>query len=150
MTLFTAVHLLIYTDDAQATRAFLRDVLQFPYVTPGPPDGSREGSPSHGDERDWLIFGAGLSELGVHPTVSRHGDQTFTTPRQHQITFMCEDLDDTVATLKSRGASFDDEPTDAGFGRTVMLTVPGADPIMLYEPRHATAYQLSGGPEPTT
>jgi hypothetical protein len=29
-----------------------------------------------------------------------------------------------------------------GFGRTVMLDVPGADPIMLYEPRHPTAYDL--------
>jgi hypothetical protein len=28
------------------------------------------------------------------------------------------------------------------FGRTAMLNVPGADDIMLYEPRHPLAYSI--------
>lgn len=56
MPVIQAVHLLIYTDDAPATRAFLRDVLEFPYVSD--PGSSADGI-NHGDERDWLIFGSG-------------------------------------------------------------------------------------------
>jgi catechol 2,3-dioxygenase-like lactoylglutathione lyase family enzyme len=52
----SAIHMLIYSDDAPATRAFLRDVLAFPFVEDA------------GPEPGWLIFSTGPSELGVHPT----------------------------------------------------------------------------------
>ena len=47
-----ACHTLIYSDDADATRAFLRDVLGFPGVEAGTGD------------YNWLIFRTGPSELG--------------------------------------------------------------------------------------
>ena len=34
--MITAVHTLIYSDDPEATRAFLRDVLEWPYVEDPP------------------------------------------------------------------------------------------------------------------
>jgi len=50
--MITAVHTLVYADDADAARAFFRDVLGWPHI----------------DARDgWLIFKTGPSELGVHP-----------------------------------------------------------------------------------
>jgi hypothetical protein len=81
----------------------------------------------------WLIFGTGRSELGVHPTDG--------TP-SHEISLMCDDLDATIAELAAKGAQFEGEVQARGFGRTVALKVPGAGAIMLYEPRHPTAYDL--------
>jgi hypothetical protein len=52
---------------------------------------------------------------------------------------MCDDLAQTTAELESKGAEFS-PVEERRFGTTVMLKVPGADDIMLYEPRHPTAY----------
>ena len=127
----TAVHTLIYSDDAAATRAFLRDVLQWPHVC---------DSGDSGDENDWLIFATGGSELGVHPTGEYEGT---TVQPHHEISLMCDDLDTTIGELRSRGAEFAGEPQDMGFGRGVLLHVPGADDMLLYQPRHTTAYDRS-------
>ena len=54
--MITACHTLIYSDDAAATRAFFRDVLQLPHAEDA---GSGTG---------WLIFRTGPSELGVQST----------------------------------------------------------------------------------
>lgn len=126
----TAIHNLIYSDDPPATRAFLRDVLRWPFVEDA---GSDDG---------WLIFKTGPSELGVHPTSGGEGDDTWKTPRHHDLTLVCDDLAATVDELKANGATFTSEIRDQGFGLVVMLAVPGADDIMVYEPRHTTAYGL--------
>lgn len=126
--MITAVHALIYSDDAPATRAFLRDIVGFPFVE------------DTGTEPGWLIFGTGPSELGVHPTTSVWEGREHTSPRQHLLAFMCDDLTGTIAELQAKGAAFASEPADRGFGITVLLEVPGADPVMLYEPRHPIAY----------
>lgn len=132
--MITAVHNLIYSDDAAATRAFFRDVLQWPFVAD---DGSTDDS-AHSAEA-WLIFRTGPSEVGVHPTSGPEGS-SWSSPRHHAMSLLCDDLRSTMDELASRGASFTDEPVDRGFGLCVMLAVPGADDIMLYEPRHTTAF----------
>ena len=128
--MITSVHNLIYSDDAPATRAFFRDVLGLPFVEDGP---SGEG---------WLIFATGPSEAGVHPTSSVWEGKEYTSPRQHLMSFMCDDLDATIAELEAKGAVFESGPQDRGFGMTAMVAVPGADPIMIYEPRHQIAFGL--------
>ena len=137
--MITSVHTLIYSDDDAATRAFFKDVLHFPFVSePGDGDHGEphgEGSGSQ-DPADWLIFGTGPSELGVHPTISGE----WKGERRHQFTLMCDDLEATVTELTNRGAEFATQKEDMGFGLGVMLKVPGADDILLYEPRHVTAY----------
>ncbi len=87
----------------------------------------------------WLIFRTGPSEVGVHPTSGPEGS-SWSSPRHHAMSLLCDDLRSTMDELASRGASFTDEPADRGFGLCVMLAVPGADDIMLYEPRHTTAF----------
>lgn len=126
--MITAVHSLIYSDDPDATRAFLRDVLGWDHV-------------EHRESGDgWLIFKTGPSELGVHPTAGEWQGERYEQPRHHLLSLMCDDLDATVDDLRSRGATFAGEPTVLGFGRTIMLEVPGADALMLYEPSHPTAF----------
>jgi predicted enzyme related to lactoylglutathione lyase len=114
--MITAVHTLVYAEDADAARAFFRDVLGWPHV----------------DAHDgWLIFKTGPSELGVHPGAS-----------SHEISLMCDDIEATMAELAAKGAEFAGDVQDRGFGRTVQLKVPGASEIMLYQPRHPVAYDL--------
>ena len=121
-----ACHTLIYSDDADATRAFFRDVLGFPDVDAGT------------DEHAWLIFQTGPSELGVHPTAG----EGYSSPRHHTISFIVDDLDSTMAELTEKGATFSSGPEDHGYGIVAMVQVPGADDVQLYQPRHPTAYAL--------
>lgn len=139
--MITALHNLVYSDDAAATRAFFRDVLQWPFVS----DTVSTDAASTGDEASgadaWLIFRTGPSEVGVHPTRGPEGS-SWSAPRHHAMSLMCDDLRSTMEDLASRGATFTTEPTDHGYGITVMMAVPGADDIQLYEPRHTTAFDL--------
>ena len=118
--MIVAVHTLVYAEDAERARAFFRDVLQWPAVDAG-----------HG----WLIFRTGPSELGVHPVDPEEG------PR-HEISLMCDDIEATVAELSQRGVVFTRYVRDDGFGLTAMFQVPGAGEMMLYEPRHPSAFDL--------
>ena len=132
--MITAIHALIYSDDVDATRTFLRDVLDFPFVNDsGTSDGSSTG---------WLIFGTGPSELGVHPTYSEWEGQVYESPRHVEISFMCDDVAATRADLEAKGAEFEGDIADEGWGLVARMLVPGADPISLYEPRHTVAYSL--------
>ena len=127
--MLTAVHTLVYSDDPAAPRAFFRDVLGWQFV-------------EEPDVPGWLIFKTGLSELGVHPTAYTHEGVEHSHPRHHWISLMCDDIEATMAELTEKGAVFSGPVEDMGFGLATNLEVPGADPIMLYEPRHPTAFDL--------
>lgn len=136
--MITAVHTLVYADDAEAARRFFADVLGLPFVEAHP---------------GWLIFRTGPSELGVHPT-SAHAEpaaesgsadgSTWTTPMSHQLSFLCDDLESTMEQLGAKGAEFVGEPSDQGWGVTIMMKVPGAQDVLLYQPRHSLAHDLPG------
>ncbi|CAN5418988.1 hypothetical protein BH18ACT8_BH18ACT8_08360 [soil metagenome] len=128
--MITSIHALIYSDDAQATRAFLRDVLRWPSVQ------DSDSVP------DWPIFGSGPSEVGVHPTSSTWQGEVYTHPRHHELSLMCDDIEATVGQLRSRGAAFSGEVEDMGFGLAISMRLPGADDVLLYQPKHPTAYGL--------
>lgn len=138
--MLTAVHTLIYSDDPPATRRFCAEVLRWPFVSEGAAGDAGVGGEGTGgtDPSDWLVFGTGPSELGVHPT--REGD--WSAPRHHQVALLCDDLTATMQQLSERGAEFTGEPRDEGFGVTVRLRVPGADDLLLYQAKHALAYPL--------
>lgn len=128
--MITAVHSLIYSDDPEATRAFLRDVLGWPYVE------HPESEPG------WLIFKTGPSEMGVHPTKGSHEGSQYAYPLHHSISLMCDDVEATVAELEGKGATFSGGIEDYGFGLATMLRLPGAGEIMLYQPQHPEAHSL--------
>src|SRR5690606_35671985 len=98
-------------------RAFLRDRLQLPATDVG------EG---------WLIFDVAAGELGVHPTHFPGSPPSGT----HQISFFCDDIENTVAELRARGVEFDDGITDQGYGLAIHFTMPGDVRVELYEPRY--------------
>jgi catechol 2,3-dioxygenase-like lactoylglutathione lyase family enzyme len=128
--MITSIHALIYSDDAPKTRAFLRDVLGWRFV-------------EHAEsEPGWLIFKSGPSEIGVHPTSGVHEGKEYSSPRHHSISLMCDDINATMSELSAKGAVFVGDVNDYGFGLCVMMELPGADPIMLYQPLHPTAFDL--------
>lgn len=123
--MITAVHTLVYADDAEAARDFFRDVLGWDHVDAG-------GA--------WLIFRTGPSEMGVHPTSDDRGGEPWSTQPHHEISLVCDDIEATVAELKAKGAEFTRDVRDEGYGLTTALRIPGAGEMMVYQPQHPVAY----------
>lgn len=117
--MITAAHLILYSRDAHADRAFLRDVLGWSSVHAAGPDDP------------WLIFRLPPAELGVHPA---HADP------MTQLYLMCDDIAATVADLRARGVEITGEPEDQGWGVVTAIRLPSGAEVGLYQPRHATAY----------
>lgn len=121
----TGAHMLLYSSEPEALRTVIRDVFGFPSVDAG--DG-------------WLIFALPPAELAVHPAEGPAHD----SGARHQVTFMCDDIAATVATLRTRGITIEEEPEDAGWGIHVTMMLPGGVAVMLYEPRHPVAIGSGG------
>jgi len=119
--MITAVHTLVYAEDAEQARAFFRDVLGWPHIDAG---------------GGWLIFKTGPSELGVHPT--EPGGRP-----HHAISLVCDDIVATLTDLRAKGAEVLQEVRDDPFGQTAVIAVPGgAGEMMIYQPRHQTAFDV--------
>ena len=119
--MITGMHTLIYAEDIDAVRAFFRDVLQFPYADTG---------------GGWLIFKSGPSELAAHPSSWEYEGRSGGTDQAFDLSLMCDDLSATMAELEERGAEFEGEVTDQGWGHTIELKVPGAGTMTLYQPTY--------------
>ena len=112
MATITGVHMIIYSANADADRAFIRDVLGFPHVDVG-----------HG----WLIFALPASEIAVHPA---------DTNGSHEIYLMVEDVKVFIAEMTRRGVMCT-APQDQGWGVLTQLSLPGGGQLGVYQPRHA-------------
>jgi len=114
--MITSIHTLIYSDAANATRAFLRDVLGWKYVAEDFDD-------------NWLIFKSGPSEMGVHPTHSVWQGQTYDHPRHHAIALISDDIETSVEEFLSKMAQFRRAIVLLEYGLFIMMIVSGADDI---------------------
>src|SRR5688572_31122115 len=94
--MITALHALLYSEDPPATRAFLRDILGWPYLE------------DTNSEPGWLIFRSGPSELGVHPNSWTYGGESRRVPIHHEVSLMCDDL---AATMRELSAKRSEEHT---------------------------------------
>jgi catechol 2,3-dioxygenase-like lactoylglutathione lyase family enzyme len=117
-----AFHAIVYSRDAEATRAFFRDTLNLSSVDAG---------------GGWLIFALPPAEIGVHPTEGEAGEP------KHQFSLICDDVAATVTELKAKGVEFEGGIEDHGWGIVSTLKVPGAGSLMLYQPRHASPLNLA-------
>ena len=112
--MISGAYVMIFTRDEAADRAFMRDVLELPCV---------------GDGEHWLTFKLPPAELGVHS----HDQNDF-----HQIYFICDDLDATMARLAEKGVTCS-EPKAADWGRSTSVSLPGGGSLGVYEAHHARA-----------
>lgn len=125
--MITGLHTIIYSNDAEATRAFLRDVVDRPFID------------AHGG---WLIFRTPPAEMGFHPTMSDDGKTRWGTPPYHQLMLMCDDLDATMSDLRAKGVEVADEVDEQPWGLVTSVEVAAAGQMFLYEPRHQPAHSL--------
>ena len=109
--MISGAHVMIFTKDEAADRAFLRDVLEIPCIDSG---------------GGWLIFKLPPAELGVHS-----GDNGF-----HQIYLICDDADAFVATMAEKGVTTEPVKPEE-WGRSTGVTLPGGGKLGVYEPQHA-------------
>lgn len=115
--MISGAHVIIYSKNADAGRAFFRDVLGFKSVDAG-----------HG----WLIFALPLAEAAFHPS-DRDGD--------HELYFMCDDLKSEMATLERKGVKCS-KVEEQRWGSITKMRLPGGGDIGLYQPKHPTALAL--------
>jgi hypothetical protein len=110
--MISGAHAIIYSEDAELDRAFLKDVLGLPHVDVG------EG---------WLIFGLPPSEVAVHP--SEENDH-------HELYLIADDIQSFAAAMGKRG--IDCGPLqNMGWGILTQVTLPGGGKLGVYQPRHA-------------
>jgi len=110
--MISGAHIVIHSRDAEADRAFFRDVLELDSVDAG-----------HG----WLIFALPPAEAAFHPASDDEG---------HQLYLMCEDLTAEMARLAQCGVTCSDV-LEARWGSITRMDLPGGGKLSLYQPRHA-------------
>jgi len=110
--MISGAHVMIFTRDEAADRAFFRDVIGIPCIDSG---------------GGWLIFKLPPAELGIHG-----GERN----DFHQLYLMCDDLDAVIARLAGAGVTCS-EPFGARWGRATGIPLPGGGKIGIYEPGHA-------------
>jgi catechol 2,3-dioxygenase-like lactoylglutathione lyase family enzyme len=110
-------HVIIFSRDAEADRAFIRDVLGFPGVDAG---------------GGWLIFRLPPSEAAVHPT---DGEP------KHELYLMCDHVEATLADLAAKGVEVG-PVRDERWGRLASITLPSGTALSIYEPLHPVAHGL--------
>jgi catechol 2,3-dioxygenase-like lactoylglutathione lyase family enzyme len=110
--MINGLHAIVFTPDANALRAFFKDVLQFPSVDTG--DG-------------WLIFALPPAEVAAHPSEGSTAQELY---------LMCDDIEKTMEELRGKGVEFASPVSDQGWGLLTSIRLPGGGELGLYEPRH--------------
>jgi len=118
----SGAHVILYSSDASADRAFLRDVLGFRSVDAG-----------HG----WLIFALPPAEVAVQPAEKTSGEE-----KRHELYFMCDDLESELRTLYQKGIQCS-RVQEERWGSLSRIPLPGGGEIGLYQPKHPTALKLT-------
>jgi hypothetical protein len=112
-------HLILYSADAEADRAFLAEVFELDSVDAG---------------GGWLIFALPPAEVAVHPADAPAAE----------LYLMCDDLAAEMDRLAARGVTAS-AVEEAGWGSMTKVRLPGGGEIGVYQPRHPVAIDRSEG-----
>jgi len=110
-------HMVLYSRDAEADRAFFRDTLGFSHVDAG-----------HG----WLIFALPPAEVAVHPA-EENG--------RHELYLMCDDIKAAIAGLVKKGVECS-AIHEERWGSITKIRLPGGGELGLYQPKHKMAAKV--------
>jgi hypothetical protein len=110
--MINGAHMVIYSRNAEADKAFIKNVLQFGYVD------AHEG---------WLIFKLPPAEVAVHPADEND---------KHEFFLMTDNLQAEIAALEKAGVACE-APSQQSWGRLTRIRLPGGGTLGLYQPRHA-------------
>jgi len=126
--MITGAHILFYSKDPEADRAFFREIL-----------GLRSVDIGHG----WLIFAMPPAEAAIHPADSdvsqRHAGHELLGA---VLYLMCDDLKAQISSLREKNVRCT-EIQEAPWGLSTTIPLPSGGALGLYEPRHATALNLN-------
>jgi catechol 2,3-dioxygenase-like lactoylglutathione lyase family enzyme len=114
--MISGAHVVVYSKNAEADRAFFHNVLGFKSVDAG-----------HG----WLIFALPPAEAAFHPSEES----------AHELYFMCDDLKTEIASLAKKGVECS-QVEEARWGSITKMRLPGGGSIGLYQPKHPIALGL--------
>jgi len=125
--MISGAHIIVYSNDAEADRAFFRDTLGFPSVDAG-----------HG----WLIFALPPAEAAFHPEDS-HPDASRPDAQRdrHELYLMCDDLQAEIQALANKGVVCSKVQKER-WGSITKIQLPGGGKLGLYQPTHPTALGL--------
>jgi predicted enzyme related to lactoylglutathione lyase len=115
--LVNGAHAIIGSTDADADRAFFRDVLGLESVDAG---------------GGWLIFALPPAELAIHP--GENG--------RHELYLMCADLEGTLDELKRKGVQVKMPIREQRWGSLASIVLPGGSELSIYQPKHPTPHRL--------
>ena len=113
-------HVIVFSSDADADRAFMADVLGFDHVDAG---------------GGWLIFGLPPAELAVHPAETAGAE----------LYFMCDDLATEMRALAEKGVQCS-EVEEARWGSVTKIPLPGGGSVGLYQPKHVAMVESDLAP----
>jgi hypothetical protein len=111
-SMINGAHVIVYSKDVEADRAFFRDVLKFGHVDAG---------------NGRLMFALPKAETAMHE--SDENDV-------HEMYLMTDDLEAEIAAIRKAGIDCD-PPADRGWGIVTRIKLPGGGTLGLYQPRHA-------------
>ena len=114
-------HVILFSKDADADRAFFRDVLENRFADAG-----------HG----WLIFALPPAEPAFHPADAN----------SHELYLMCEDVNAFVAAMKKKGVETGPLHEER-WGILTQITLPSGDKLGVYQPKHASPLALRSDPQ---
>ncbi len=106
-------HLVVFSEEADADRNFMSDVLGFDSVDAG---------------GGWLIFALPPAEMAVHPADDSGAE----------LYLMCDDLAAETRLLAERGVQCTDL-VEERWGTVTKIRLPSGGEVGLYQPRHPTA-----------
>lgn len=125
--MITGVHILFYSKDPEADRAFLRDRLGLPQIDIG---------------NGWLIFGLPPAEAAVHPGDGRFVEHHAGVSMLGAVAYlMCDDLDHEIRRLGENGVTCGPVQAQA-WGTATSVPLPSGASIGLYQPAHPTALNM--------
>ncbi len=112
--MISGAHVIVYSTDVEADRAFFRDVLGFKSVDAG---------------QGWLIFALPPAEAAFHPG-EKNG--------AHEFYLMCDDLKSEMASLAKKNVKCS-EIQEVRWGSITKMRLPGGGEVHLYQPKHRKA-----------
>ena len=124
--MINGAHIVLYSKNPEADRAFFRDVLQFNSADAG-----------HG----WLIFALPPAEAAFHDLEKQRLEKDDAEPNdlagkaRHELFFMCDDVAATLHDLKKKNVPVS-AVNEQRWGSLATLTLPGGGKVGIYQPKH--------------
>ena len=112
-------HVILYSKNAEADRAFFRDILEYDSVDAG---------------GGWLIFALPPAEVAVHPSEGAE---------KHELYLMCDDVDEFIETMKAKKVKCS-AVHEERWGLLTSVTLPGGGKIGVYQPLHKSPLTKGG------